>query len=57
MGVQTGRVDELLRCSYQHDEGADFVYVWGDLDLSSVGGSSGPPSPMPLARVASSIWI
>jgi anti-sigma B factor antagonist len=37
MWVQRGRVDDLLRCSYQQHGGADIVYVRGELDISSVG--------------------
>jgi anti-anti-sigma factor len=37
MAEQRGRVDDLLRCSYEHDGGADIVYVRGELDISSVG--------------------
>jgi anti-sigma B factor antagonist len=37
MGEQRERVDDLLRCSYEHDGGADIVHVRGELDISSVG--------------------
>jgi anti-anti-sigma factor len=37
LGEQRGRVDDLLRCSYEHDGGADIVHVRGELDISSVG--------------------
>src|SRR5215217_5577258 len=32
-----GRVDDLLRFRYEHDAGADIVYVEGELDISSTG--------------------
>ena len=36
-GSTRGRVDDLLRFRYEHDAGADIVYVEGELDISSTG--------------------
>ena len=36
LGEQSGRVDDLLRCSYERDGDADIVHVRGELDVSSV---------------------
>ena len=36
-GSTRGRVDDLLRFRYEHDAGADIVYVEGELDVSSAG--------------------